>query len=33
LEEGAFNGVLLDSLVELDLSDNQLGQIGSQVGG
>ena len=33
VEEGAFNGVPLDSLVELDLSDNSLAQIGTQVRG
>jgi hypothetical protein len=31
IEENAFNGVLLDSLVELDLSDNSLAQIANQV--
>uniref|UniRef100_A0A7E4VVC1 LRRCT domain-containing protein n=1 Tax=Panagrellus redivivus TaxID=6233 RepID=A0A7E4VVC1_PANRE len=27
ISENAFNGILLDSLVELDLTDNQLGQV------
>ncbi|KAL7071582.1 hypothetical protein ACQ4LE_009448 [Meloidogyne hapla] len=31
--DGAFNGPLIDSLVELDLSENSLSQIGSQFGG
>ncbi|CAK5088107.1 unnamed protein product [Meloidogyne enterolobii] len=31
--DGAFNGNLVDSLVELDLSENSLSQIGTQFGG
>uniref|UniRef100_A0A914NBR7 Uncharacterized protein n=1 Tax=Meloidogyne incognita TaxID=6306 RepID=A0A914NBR7_MELIC len=31
--DGAFNGNLIDSLVELDLSENSLSQIGTQFGG
>lgn len=33
VDQGAFEGVLLDSLVELDLSDNLLANIGAQVRG
>ncbi|KAL3087297.1 hypothetical protein niasHT_020560 [Heterodera trifolii] len=33
IEEGAFDGIPLDSLVELDLSDNSLANIGTKPGG